>query len=158
MLERLCSPTGSEGAGLQDNAVDSNTIIYGTPNVETYISLRAATGFSPKTPKTAAIGLSNTLFGVQISPSSFPYTFTGMGRIIGDGGCFFQLVDVTVLPSHQGWGVRKMIMKELKTWMDKNVPESGTVLLFADGRAKELYGQYRFVETLDLTIQGWHGM
>ncbi len=65
--------------------MDSNTIIYGTPNVETYISVRAATGFSPKTRKTAAIGLSNTLFGVQIGPSSFQNTFTGMGRIIGDG-------------------------------------------------------------------------
>lgn len=130
--------------------MDSDTIIHSTPNVETHISLPAATGLSPKTPKTAAIGLSNTLFGVQIGPASFPNTIIGMGRLIGDWGCFFQLVDITVLPSHQGWGVGKMIIKELNTWLIKNVPESGTVLLFADGRAKELYSQYGFVETLGL--------
>ena len=67
--------------------------------------------------------------------------------MIGDGGCFFQLVDMAVHPEHQGKGVGKMIMKELKEWMDKNVPETGTVLLFADGKANELYKQYGFVET-----------
>ena len=74
-----------------------------------------------------------------------------MGRIIGDGGCFFQVVDIAVLPAHQGKGVGKMIMKELKDWMDMNVPESGVVLLFADGRANELYRQFGFVETAGLT-------
>ncbi|WP_373454357.1 hypothetical protein [Cereibacter changlensis] len=27
-----------------------------------------------------------------------------MGRLIGDGGCFFQIVDIAVDPSHQGQG------------------------------------------------------
>jgi len=70
-----------------------------------------------------------------------------MGRMIGDGGCFFQLVGMAVLPAHQGKGVGKMIMEELKEWMDENVPETGVVLLFADGPAKYLYKQYGFVET-----------
>lgn len=50
--------------------------------------------------------------------------------MIGDGGRFFQIVDMAVLQSHQGRGVGKMIMKELKAWMDTDVPKSGTVLLF----------------------------
>ena len=70
-----------------------------------------------------------------------------MGRIIGDGGCFFQIVDIAVLPSHQGRGVGKMIMKNIRMWMDENVPESGMVSLFADGKANELYKQFGFVET-----------
>ena len=74
-----------------------------------------------------------------------------MGRIIGDGGCFFQVVDIAVLPAHQGKGLGKLIMKELKIWMDQNVPKSGTVLLFADGCANELYRQFGFVETSGLT-------
>ena len=67
--------------------------------------------------------------------------------MIGDGGCFFQLVDMAVLPAHQGKGVGKIIMKELKEWMNKNVPETGVVLLFADRPANHLYKQYGFVET-----------
>lgn len=127
------------------------TVIHATPSVDTYISLRASTGLTPKTIQAATAGLANTLFAVQITHSFPPNTVVGMGRIIGDGGCFFQVVDIAVLPAHQGKGVGKMIMKELKDWMGKNVPKSGVVLLFADGRANELYRQFGFVETAGLT-------
>ena len=127
------------------------TVIHATPSVDNYISLRAFTGLTPKTLQAATVGLANTLFAVQIAQSSSPNTILGMGRMIGDGGCFFQIVDVAVLPRHQSKGLGKMIMKELKDWMNKNVPESGTVLLFADGRANELYKQFGFVETAGLT-------
>ena len=127
------------------------TVIHATPSTENYISLRASTGLTSKTLQAATIGLANTLFAVQIAQSSSPDTLVGMGRMIGDGGCFFQIVDIAVLPAHQGKGLGKMIMKELKDWMNTNVPESGTVLLFADGRANELYKQFGFVETSGLT-------
>ncbi len=127
------------------------TIIHATPSIETYISLRASTNLTPKTLQAATVGLANTLFAVQIAQSSSPDVIISMGRMIGDGGCFFQIVDIAVLPAHQGKGLGKMIMKELKEWMDGNVPESGTVLLFADGRANELYKQFGFVETAGLT-------
>ena len=123
---------------------------YSTPTVETYIALRARTGLTPKTPEAAIVGLANTLFAVQVAPSSSPDTVIGMGRMIGDGGCFFQVADMAVEPSHQGKGVGKMIMKEMKKWMDNNVPKSGVVLLFADGKANELYKQFGFVETSGL--------
>lgn len=131
--------------------MEGYTIIHATPTVDDYISLRALTGLTPKTLRAATVGLANTLFAVQIAESSSPNTLVGMGRMIGDGGCFFQVVDIAVLPSHQGKGLGKMIMKELKDWMDENVPESGTVLLFADGRANELYKQFGFMETAGFT-------
>ena len=133
------------------NSKGDYTIFHATPSVEDYISLRASTGLTPKTKHAATAGLANTLFAVQVAQSSSPNTIVGMGRIIGDGGCFFQIVDISVLPAHQGKGLAKMIMKELKDWMKTNVPESGTVLLFADGRANELYKQFGFVETSGLT-------
>jgi len=67
-----------------------------------------------------------------------------MGRIIGDGGCFFQVTDIAVDPAHQGRGLGKMIMTELRGWMDENVPETGYVSLIADGRARELYARFGF--------------
>ncbi|MFD2882298.1 hypothetical protein ACFTAO_51075 [Paenibacillus rhizoplanae] len=30
-----------------------------------------------------------------------------MGRVIGDGGCFFQVTDIAVKPSFQGRGLGK---------------------------------------------------
>ena len=131
--------------------MDDYTIIHTTPSVEDYISLRTLTGLTLKTTQAATVGLANTLFAVQIAHSSPQTTIVGMGRMIGDGGCFFQIVDIAVLPAHQHKGLGKMIMSELKHWMDKNIPESGTVLLFADGRANELYKQFGFVETSSLT-------
>ena len=131
--------------------MDNYTTVHATPSVETYMSLRTSTGLTPKTLQAATVGLANTLFAVQIADSSSPTTVVGMGRMIGDGGCFFQVVDIAVLPAHQGKGLGKMIMKELKDWMNRNVPKSGTVLLFADGRANELYKQFGFVETSGLT-------
>ena len=131
--------------------MDGYTTTYATPSVETYMSLRTSTGLTPKTLQAATVGLANTLFAVQIADTLSPANVVGMGRMIGDGGCFFQVVDVAVLPAHQGKGLGKRIMKELKEWMNQNVPESGTVLLFADGQANELYKQFGFVETAGLT-------
>lgn len=42
-----------------------------------------------------------------------------MGRIIGDGGCFCQVVDMAVLPSYQGQGLGAPIMAAL---MDHLLP------------------------------------
>ena len=131
--------------------MSSYKVIHTTPNVETYISLRALSGLSPKTTRAAEIGLSNTLFAIQVAVSEAADRVIGMGRIIGDGGCFFHLVDMAVVPEHQGKGVGKLIMKELKEWMDKNVPPTGVVILIADGPAKHLYKQYGFVETSGLS-------
>ena len=46
----------------------------------------------------------------------------GMGRIIGDGGCFFRVVDIAVLPEHQGKGLGKRIMKALTDHLSEQVP------------------------------------
>lgn len=131
--------------------MENYTIIHATPSVDNYISLRSQSGLTSKTIRAATVGLANSLFAVQIAESSSPNTIVGMGRMIGDGGCFFQVVDIAALPSHQGKGLGKMIMKELKDWMDENVPKSGAVFLFADGRANELYRQFGFVETAGFT-------
>lgn len=42
-----------------------------------------------------------------------------MGRIIGDGGTAFQIVDVCVHPAHQGRGLGKRIMAALTERKDR---------------------------------------
>ena len=120
---------------------------HATPDPKTYLSLRESTGLPAKTLQAATTGLANTLFAVQIIPSSSSELVIGMGRIVGDSGCFFLVTDIAVLPAYQGKGVGKLIMKELRAWMDENVPESASVHLLADGRANELYKQFGFVES-----------
>lgn len=120
-----------------------------TPSVETYRALRLASGLSPKTIEAALKGLPNTLFAVQILHDAQP---VGMGRIIGDGGCFFQVVDIAVLKEHQGKGLGKRIMGEILQYIEAEVPESGYVSLIADGQAQDLYAQFGFVHTAPRSV------
>ena len=120
-----------------------------TPSVETYRALRLASGLSPKTIEAALKGLPNTLFAVQILHDEQP---VGMGRVIGDGGCFFQVVDIAVLKEHQGKGLGKRIMGEILQYIEAEVPESGYVSLIADGQAQDLYAQFGFVHTAPRSV------
>jgi GNAT superfamily N-acetyltransferase len=125
------------------------TTLFETPSAATYQHLRVASGLSPKSAEAAARGLPNTLFGVQILHGGEPI---GMGRVIGDGGTAFQVVDIAVLPEHQGQGLGKRIMEAIATWLRAHVPPSGYVSLLADVPADALYAQFGFVHTAPRTV------
>lgn len=114
--------------------------------VNVYQQLRVDAGLSPKSTTAAAIGLSNTIYSV-VAKDEFD-VHIGMGRIIGDGGCFCQVVDICVLTEHQGKGIGKKIMAMIKAYIDYKLPESCYVSLLADGNADKLYKQFGFKETL----------
>jgi ribosomal protein S18 acetylase RimI-like enzyme len=124
-------------------------VLHQTPSVETYRHLRQAAGLSQKTLEAAARGLPNTLFGVLINFNGSP---VAMGRVIGDGGTFYQVVDIAVLPAHQGKGLGKLIMREISGYIDREVPESGYVSLLADGQAFRLYQKYGFWLTAPASV------
>jgi ribosomal protein S18 acetylase RimI-like enzyme len=132
-------------------AVAHYTVEHSVPSVQTYRHIREASGLSPKTIVAAERGLPNTLFGVQVFFHGEP---VGMGRVIGDGGAFYQVVDIAVLPGHQGRGLGKRIMEEIASYIAREVPESGYVSLIADGQAYQLYQQFGF----DLTAPESVGM
>lgn len=125
------------------------TTLHATPSADTYRHLRVASGLSPKSDEAAARGLPGTLFGVQILHGGEPI---GMGRVIGDGGTAFQVVDIAVLPEHQGRGLGKLIMGEIAAWLRDHVPETGYVSLLADVPADALYAQFGFVHTAPATL------
>ena len=114
------------------------------PDVDGYRQLRAAAGLSPKSIDAAASGLEGTLYGVSLLQGS---ELVGMGRIIGDGGCFFVVVDMAVRPDCQRRGLGNRIMAALDCWLRTHAPDSAHVSLFADGDARHLYARYGFIET-----------
>lgn len=122
----------------------SYRVIHAIPSVATYRQLRSGSGLSDKTIEAAERGLPRSLFAVQVTHDSMP---VGMGRVVGDGGCFYQVVDIAVLKEHQGKGVGKMIMAEIIQYIETHVPHSGYVSLIADGKARDLYAQFGFVPT-----------
>jgi ribosomal protein S18 acetylase RimI-like enzyme len=75
-----------------------------------------------------------------------------MGRVVGDGALFFQIVDVAVEPEHQGQGLGKKILEALMTELRQRVPAEAYVSLIADGEAHRLYEQFGFELTAPASV------
>lgn len=123
---------------------DSYTLEARAPEVADYMRLRAAAGMSARSVEGAEIGLPNSWFGVTIRHDG---RAVGMGRIIGDGGTAFQIVDMVVEPDHQKRGLGKLIMTALMDQLATNAPANAYVSLIADGDAQYLYAKYGFAPT-----------
>ena len=124
-------------------------LVASFPDATTYRRLRAETGLSPKAHEAAERGLSNTLYGVSLVKAG---EVIGMGRIVGDGGTVFVVVDIAVQRDHQGLGLGKRIMAALDAWLRANAPPSAYVMLVADGEVRHLYAQFGFAETAPASI------
>lgn len=120
------------------------TISKRTPTLAEYMYLRAAAGLSAFSDEAARKGLTGTVFAVVLEQGN---RVVGMGRLIGDGGCFFQVVDIAVDPPDQGQGLGKAIMRELMEFVTVHLPASAYVSLIADVPANRLYEKFGFVET-----------
>ena len=130
---------------------DTETIelVESFPDAPTYRRLRIETGLSPKSQEAAERGLANTLYGVSLIRAG---DVIGMGRVVGDGGTVFVVVDIAVRQDHQGRGLGKRIMAALDAWLRANAPSSAYVMLVADGEARHLYAQFGFVDTAPASI------
>lgn len=120
-----------------------------TPPVEDYRRLRRVAGLSEKTQDAAERGLPNSWFAVV---ARLEGRAVAMGRIVGDGGCFFQIVDMAVEPEHQGRGLGKAIFSLLLTHLKLHAPESAYVSLIADGAARHLYARFGFEPVMPASI------
>ncbi|MBD3921925.1 GNAT family N-acetyltransferase [Paenibacillus sp. PR3] len=112
------------------------------PSAEEYNALRIAAGLSPKDLAGARIGLAHSVHIVTLR--SDDGQLVGMGRIIGDGGCFYHIVDIAVHPSRQGRGYGKLIMKALMDYLDATAHPGSYVSLIADVPADQLYRKFGF--------------
>lgn len=119
------------------------------PGVDDYRRLRREAGLSSRTAVAASRGLANTLYGVSLLHSG---EVVGMGRIIGDGGCFYTIVDIAVVPRWQKRGLGKRILDALHRWLQTNAEPSAYVNLVADGDARHLYRKYGFFESAPHSI------
>lgn len=124
-------------------------LLVGTPSVEDYRRLRRVSGLSAKSQAAAEAGLPNTWFAVTIRHGD---DTVGMGRIIGDGGTAFQIVDIAVEPAHQGQGLGKTIVAALVDHLRAHAPASAYVSLIADGDAQFLYAKYGFEPVMPASI------
>lgn len=119
------------------------------PSVDDFRRLREVAGLSAKTEEAAALGLPNSWAAAVIRHAG---RTVAMGRVIGDGGCHFQIVDMAVEPAHQGRGLGKAIFAALMAELNERAPQSAYVSLIADGDARHLYAQFGFEPVMPASI------
>lgn len=126
-------------------------VIRDAPSVQDYVKLREQAGLSPRSAEGAEVGLRNSLFAVSLYD---PEGLVGMGRVIGDGGCFMQVVDIAVHPDAQGQGLGSRIVGEIVGYLETSAPPLAYVSLIADPPADRLYRKFGF----EYTAPQSHGM
>lgn len=119
------------------------------PGTDEYRSLRVAAGLSSKTAAAAERGLAGSLFAVCVLKDK---RLIGMGRVIGDGGCNFEIVDMAVHPDYQRQGIGYRIMESLMEYLNDSAPESAYVCLIADHGAPALYKKFGFEFTAPTSV------
>ena len=119
------------------------------PGPDEYCALRVATGLSSRTPIAARLGLEGSLHAVCVRDEG---TLIGMGRVVGDGGCNYEVVDVAVHPDYQRQGYGFRIMEALMEYIHDHAPESAYVSLIADHGAPALYAKFGFEFTAPTSV------
>ncbi len=122
------------------------------PTVAEHRALFEAVGWKPYATAAAETSLAHSLCGAVVLDGE---CLIGMGRVIGDGGKFFYVQDVAVLPEYQGRGVGTLIMDHLLAWIKQNAPHEPFVGLFATGVAIPFYAKYGFEQHLDALTGLW---
>ena len=111
------------------DAPEGLQLLHAPPEIDAYLELRERAGMSPRSAQAAALGLPRSLFAVTLYRDG---QLIGMGRVVGDGGCNFQIVDVAVDPSAQRQGHGRRIMDALMDYLERNAPPYAHISLLAD--------------------------
>ncbi|MBQ4845901.1 GNAT family N-acetyltransferase [Pseudoalteromonas sp. MMG013] len=99
------------------------------PEPEEFCALRVTAGLSAKSLEAATIGLPNSLYGISIREDS---VLIGMGRVVGDGACNFEVVDIAVDPRYQGQGLGRKVMSYIDAYLSSVVLTGSYVSMIAD--------------------------
>jgi ribosomal protein S18 acetylase RimI-like enzyme len=126
-------------------------LLDGTPPVGAYLALRRDSGLSPKTQEQAVAALPGSWYACHIV-HEVTGDAVGMGRVIGDGGWYFHVIDMAVQPAHQRRGLGDAVLTALLARIREQAPPGAYVNLLADAPGRRLYARHGFVETAPASI------
>lgn len=99
------------------------------PSPKEFCDMRVKAGLSPKSLKAATIALPNSLYSISIRNGD---DLIAMGRVVGDGACNFEVVDVAVDPAYQGRGLGRKIMEYIDSYLSSVALDGSYVSMIAD--------------------------
>ncbi|MCR3747880.1 GNAT family N-acetyltransferase [Lentzea californiensis] len=128
-------------------------LVMEPPSVDDYLRLRKESGLSERTREEAENGI-NGAWACAIVIHVESGETAGMGRVLGDGGWYFVIIDMAVLPEHQRKGIGDAIMTALLARIYESSP-GAQVSLLADPPGRRLYARHGFVESAPGSIGMW---
>ncbi|EGR2797518.1 N-acetyltransferase [Vibrio navarrensis] len=99
------------------------------PSPQEFCEMRVKAGLSPKSLKAATIALPNSLYAISVRDGDL---LVAMGRVVGDGACNFEIVDVAVDPKYQGQGLGRKVMEHIDNYLASVALEGSYVSMIAD--------------------------
>jgi GNAT superfamily N-acetyltransferase len=126
-------------------------LVVGAPDVDSYLNLRASAGLTPRRRDQAVAALPGSWAAVHVTHEQSAAS-VGMGRVIGDGGLNFEVVDMAVLPEHQRLGLGDAMLAFLLGRIREVAPSGAFVSLLADPPGRALYTRHGFRETAPASL------
>lgn len=121
-------------------------LVMAAPPVADYLRLRRESGLTPKTEEQGVAALPGSWAACHVVVERSG-EIVGMGRVIGDGGWYFHVVDMAVLPDHQRRGLGDAVLGALLDRIRETAPPGAWVNLLADPPGRALYARHGFAET-----------
>lgn len=107
------------------------------PQLKEYIDLRFDAGLPEVEESIAETALNRSLLSVLVRDGND--RLIGMGRVIGDGALYFQLVDVMAAASYRDQGLEETIVSELLARLKKIAPSGAEVTVITGVPGIKLY-------------------
>lgn len=120
-------------------------LVMNPPPVADYLRLRKEAGLTPTTVEQATAALRGAWASCHVTDRSGEVV--GMGRLLGDGGWYFHVIDMAVLPGHQRRGIGDAVLRALLDRVRDQAPAGAYVSLLADPPGRRLYQRHGFNET-----------
>ena len=123
--------------------MDEYVLAERPPTVEEYHRLREAVGWESVDVAAMEVGLHNALFSVCAICKD---EVIGCGRVVGDGGIYFYIQDIIVLPEFQGRGLGRRIMDAVMSYLSSHAHPKAFIGLMAAKGTDRFYEKYGFAE------------
>jgi GNAT superfamily N-acetyltransferase len=120
---------------------DEYTLEERAPTAAEYARLRAGAEWWPVDEEGVAAALGNGLYEVVLTRGG---EAVACGRVTGDGGLYFYLSDIMVLPERRGRGLGPRIMAALMAYIERTARPGAFVALMAAKGVQRYYEQWGF--------------
>ena len=109
---------------------------------ETYIEVCRSAGLSVSDIEAVRRGLPHSLYFV-CAVDQLGQTI-GFARVVGDGGIFFEIVDLAVRKECQGKGIGRSLMLDVVAWLEREAHPTSFVGLSANAGSSGFYERLGF--------------